>query len=68
MLNTMSNFFKEKEKSIEEQLIEMGYNLEELKPILDTNKTSLIISGAGSGKTTALIIKILSINPIYKKN
>ena len=60
MLNTMSNFFKEKEKSIEEQLIEMGYNLDELKPILDTNKTSLIISGAGSGKTTALILKILS--------
>lgn len=47
----IDNFYK--------KLQEMGYNLDELKEILDCRESMLILSGAGSGKTTALILKII---------
>lgn len=41
------------------KLEELGMNLDELKPILECKDNTLILSGAGSGKTTALILKII---------
>lgn len=41
------------------KLEELGYNLDELREILDSRGSMLILSGAGSGKTTALILKII---------
>lgn len=37
----------------------MGFNLDELKDILECSDSMLILSAAGSGKTTALILKII---------
>lgn len=62
-----------------EKLEEMGFNLDELRGILDCKESMLIPSCAGAGKTTALILKIIhdmisgdlmrlvdnGINPIY---
>lgn len=42
-----------------QKLESLGINLTELKPILECQEHLLILSGAGSGKTTALILKIL---------
>lgn len=42
-----------------ERLQSLGYNLEELKPILECTDNMLILSGAGSGKTTSLVLKII---------
>lgn len=47
----IDNFYK--------KLVDLGYNLDELKEILDCQNSMLILSGAGSGKTTALILKII---------
>lgn len=47
----IENFYK--------KLEELGFNLDELKDILDCRDSMLILSGAGSGKTTALILKII---------
>lgn len=41
------------------KLEDMGMNLDELKPILECQDNLLTLSGAGSGKTTALILKII---------
>jgi len=41
------------------KLADLGYNLDELKDILECDDTMLVLSGAGSGKTTALILKII---------
>lgn len=41
------------------KLEELGMNLDELKPILECQDNLLVLSGAGSGKTTALILKII---------
>lgn len=53
------------------EIIVNGYPLdkEQLKPIIENQKYSLIIAGAGSGKTLTLIgkIKYLLENNIYKK-
>ena len=37
----------------------LNYNLEEMKPALEGNNNSLVISCAGSGKTTFLVLKII---------
>lgn len=42
-----------------ERLEGLGYNLTELKPILECDDSMLILSGAGSGKTTALVLKLI---------
>ena len=42
-----------------ENLDRLGYNLTELKPALEQDGTSLIISCAGSGKTTFLELKLI---------
>ncbi|MBQ2176959.1 MAG: UvrD-helicase domain-containing protein, partial [Alphaproteobacteria bacterium] len=41
------------------KLAAIGVNTAELKEIFECNGNSLIVSGAGSGKTTALVLKIL---------
>ena len=41
------------------KLAEMGMNLDELRPILECEDNLLILSGAGAGKTTTLILKII---------
>ena len=41
------------------KLEDMGVNLEELRPILDSDDNLLLLSGAGAGKTTALTLKII---------
>ena len=41
------------------KLEQLNYNLDELKPILECDDSMLILSGAGSGKTTALILKVI---------
>lgn len=41
------------------KLMKLGVNLDELGCILTETESSLIIAGAGAGKTTALILKIL---------
>lgn len=41
------------------KLEELGLNLEELKPILEADDHTLIMSGAGAGKTTTIILKII---------
>lgn len=41
------------------KLIELGYNLEELKPILECNESMQILACAGAGKTTVLNLKII---------
>jgi len=46
--------------SIEEYLTKQGYNLTELGKILREQKSQLIVTGAGSGKTTAIILKTLA--------
>ena len=56
----------------ENKIIINGYALddEQLKPVIENQKYSLIIAGAGSGKTLTLIgkIKYLLENNIYKKD
>jgi len=42
-----------------QKLRDLGVNLEELQNILECKDNLLVLSGAGSGKTTALILKIL---------
>ena len=46
-----AEFFKKLEK--------VGVNIEELRDIFECKGNALIASGAGSGKTTALVLKIL---------
>lgn len=41
------------------KLEELGYSLGELKEVLESEGTMLILAGAGTGKTTALILKII---------
>jgi DNA helicase-2/ATP-dependent DNA helicase PcrA len=41
------------------KLTELGINLDELGGILECQDNLLVLSGAGSGKTTALILKII---------
>jgi DNA helicase-2/ATP-dependent DNA helicase PcrA len=41
------------------KLEDLGYNLEELKPILECNETMQILACAGAGKTTVLNLKII---------
>ncbi len=41
------------------KLADLGYNLDELENILECRDSMLILSGAGSGKTTALILKLI---------
>lgn len=45
---------------IEEYLEKQGYNLNELSKILREQRTQQIVTGAGSGKTTAIILKTLA--------
>lgn len=42
-----------------QKLEELGINLDELGGILEEQSNMLVLSGAGSGKTTALILKII---------
>lgn len=42
-----------------QKLRDMGINMDELGNILDCQDNLLVLSGAGSGKTTALILKII---------
>lgn len=42
-----------------QKLADMGMNLDELKPILESTGNTLILSGAGAGKTTTLTLKII---------
>ena len=37
----------------------MGFNLDELEGLINTTEDMLVLAGAGSGKTTALILKII---------
>lgn len=49
-----------KEKEFFNRLMDIGLNIEELKGVLEEdNDKQLCLSGAGSGKTTALSLKIL---------
>ena len=64
--NAVSTVTRGKEKSAEERskeffkkLEENGVNIEELHDIFECRDNALIASGAGSGKTTALVLKIL---------
>ena len=41
------------------KLEDMGFDLTELKPILESKGSMLILAGAGVGKTTTLILKII---------
>lgn len=41
------------------KLEELGINLEELKPVLECQDNLLVLSGAGAGKTTGLMLKII---------
>lgn len=50
--NTLSDKFNGK-------LIDFGYNLNELKDFLDCEENMLVLSGAGAGKTTGLVFKII---------
>lgn len=42
-----------------DKLANMGFNLDELQPFIECNTSMLGVSGAGSGKTTALVLKII---------
>lgn len=42
-----------------DKLAQLGYNLEELKPVLESDRSMQILACAGAGKTTALTLKIL---------
>ena len=70
--DSISNFFNQKSEgeyiipgqpgAVEEfykRLEKEGFNLEELKDILECEDNLLIVSAAGAGKTTTLILKIL---------
>ena len=70
--DSISNFFNQKADgeyiipgqpgAVEEfykRLEKEGFNLEELKDILECEDNLLIVSAAGAGKTTTLILKIL---------
>lgn len=70
--DSISNFFNQKAEgeyiipgqpgAVEEfykRLEKEGFNLEELKDILECEDNLLIVSAAGAGKTTTLILKIL---------
>lgn len=41
------------------RLESMGINLEELRPVFECKNNLLILSGAGSGKTTSLVLKLI---------
>lgn len=41
------------------KLVALGMNLDEMKPILEEQGNTLVLSGAGAGKTTNLILKII---------
>lgn len=47
-------------EEFEQYLQGQGYNLDELSKVLREDKTQLIVTGAGSGKTTAIILKALA--------
>lgn len=53
--NKVGSTYEEIEKYLESQ----GYNLSELSKILREQRTQQIVTGAGSGKTTAIILKTL---------
>lgn len=61
--NNNENEIEKKKMSPVDKLYEriegIGINMEELKGILDCSDNQLILSGAGSGKTTALILKLI---------
>lgn len=48
-----------KERDFLTRLTRCGVNLDELGSILNTNSNMLVLSGAGSGKTTSLVLKII---------
>ena len=50
---------EDKSKEFYKKLEENGVNVEELHDIFECRGNALIASGAGSGKTTALVLKIL---------
>lgn len=46
-------------KKLYERIEGIGINMDELRDILDCTENQLILSGAGSGKTTGLVLKLI---------